>query len=208
MLRKRVSKKIRQIMRYSLNKKNRNRLKNSNFSIISSNCIGGIISHELGERFNSPTVNMYFSTKDFIKFLENMNYYIDHDWIDISCEKYNYPIAKIDDITIHLVHYNNIVEAKQKWDVRKKRINYNNMYIIAIERDGCTYEDIKRFDELPFENKVIFTKCNRPEIKSSYFIPNTEQNNEVIDICGYKSKISGKRWLDDYDYVELLNNVK
>ena len=30
----------------------------------------GVLLHELGERFNSPTVNLFFGAEDYIKFLE------------------------------------------------------------------------------------------------------------------------------------------
>lgn len=201
--------KIRKIMRYNIDKRNRERLINSDFTIISSNCVGGVISHLLGEQFNSPTINMYFETKDFLKFVNNLKYYLDCEFKEASCAKYNYPLAKIGDITLHLLHYKSFIEAKKKWDERKKRINYNNIFIVAVERDGCTIKEIEEFDKLPFDNKVIFTKYDMPNFKSSYHIPNTENNSEdtngIIDICAYKPELSGKRWIDDYDYVSFLN---
>jgi len=27
----------------------------------------------------------------------------------------------------------------------------------------------------------------------------------VMDLCKYKSKFTGRRWIDDYDYVGFLN---
>lgn len=44
----RISKYYRSFLRRKLNQQNRSRLKNEKFSIISSNCVGGIITHELG----------------------------------------------------------------------------------------------------------------------------------------------------------------
>ena len=58
------------------NKKERKKLKIDNFSIISNNCIGGVIYNDLGKKFLSPTVNLYIKPTDFIKFLENMEYYL------------------------------------------------------------------------------------------------------------------------------------
>lgn len=34
------------------------RLENSDITILSNNCIGGIIYHKLGLRFKSPTINL------------------------------------------------------------------------------------------------------------------------------------------------------
>ena len=53
----------------------RERLENENFSIISSNCIGGILCHDLNVRYNSPTVNMFFVAADFVKFCSRIPYY-------------------------------------------------------------------------------------------------------------------------------------
>ena len=47
---------LRRIERY----RNRKRLKNRSFSLVTNNCIGGIISHDMHLRFLSPTVNLFF----------------------------------------------------------------------------------------------------------------------------------------------------
>lgn len=72
---------------------------------------------------------------------------------------------------IYGVHYNSYKDLKSKWDIRCKRINWNNVYVLMIERDGCTFNDLKRFDNLPYKNKVVFTKKKYDEIKNSFVIP-------------------------------------
>ena len=57
---------VRRIIR---NKIERRRLINTNFTIISQNCIGSIMYHDLGQKFLSPTINMLFEPSDFVKFL-------------------------------------------------------------------------------------------------------------------------------------------
>ena len=45
-----------------------------------------------------------------------------------------------------------------------------------------------------------------PEIKCSYHISGSEQpNGDVMDLSKYKGKFTGRRWIDDYDYVGFLN---
>lgn len=46
----------------------------------------------------------------------------------------------------------------------------------------------------------------RPDIECSYYIQNSSVNNEVIDLNLYKGKLTGKRWIDEFDYVSFLNN--
>lgn len=64
-----IAKKYRKLLRTIINRKNRKRLNNEKFSIISSNCVGGVISHELGKQFNSPAVNLFFKNEDFVEFV-------------------------------------------------------------------------------------------------------------------------------------------
>lgn len=205
-----IKKNIRKLFSYKNNKKNKLRLKNKNFTIIASNCIGGVIYHNLKMKFLSPTINMYFESQDFIKFCSNIKHYVDSELVFISNAKDGYPIVQCDDIKLYCVHYKDFNEVKEKWRSRSKRINWNNIFIIMSERDGCTYEDIKKFDLLPFNNKVIFVHKDMPEIKSSYYIPGTELNGidgqHIIPLTSYVGKFTGKRYIDYFDYVEFLNS--
>ena len=73
---KKIKQKYRSILRSSRDKENRNRLRNENITIISANCVGGVIYHDLGLKFNSPTVNLYFNASDYVKFVSNLTYYL------------------------------------------------------------------------------------------------------------------------------------
>lgn len=44
-------------------------LKNKEVSFLCPNCIGGILFHDLGLRFLSPTVNLMMTQTDFVKFV-------------------------------------------------------------------------------------------------------------------------------------------
>lgn len=58
------------------NRKSRALLKNKDFSIISSDCLGGCIAKDLKVRMNSPTRNFYFNSDDYIKFCKKLEYYL------------------------------------------------------------------------------------------------------------------------------------
>lgn len=49
--------------------------------------VWGVILHELGERFNSPTVNLFFKAEDYLKFLENLDYYLKQALVEVESEK-------------------------------------------------------------------------------------------------------------------------
>lgn len=200
-----LSKYYRKILRTKINYRNRLNLKNKNFTILCNNCVGGVILHELGEKFNTPTINLWFESCDYIKFLENLDFYLNQPLIEIENVE-AYPVGKLADIKIYFMHYKTFDEAKKKWETRVKRINKENLYIIFVQRDGCTSEILKRFDNLPYKNKIAFTAKLMPNIKCSHHIVGSEQKcDEVIDLCSYKGKFTGKRWIDDFDYVDFLN---
>ena len=144
------------------NKKMRKKLKNKP-SIITNHCIGGIISHDLGLQFKSPTVNLKILPDDFIKFIENLDKYLNAEFVEIESEL-NYPVAKLDDITVYFVHYKTFEQAVQKWNERKARIDFNNIRVIMTAREGASEETLKRFDALPYK-KVLFDDVAHPELK-------------------------------------------
>lgn len=197
---------IKRCLRLHIDIPNRIRLKNKTFSILSSNCMGGFIYHHLNIRFNSPTINLLIKPGDFVKFLGNLKFYLDCDVEEIQVEGIDYPVGKIGDVLLYFVHYKSFEEAKQKWNIRKQRINFDNLFVMMAQRNGCTYEDLKAFDKLEYKNKVVFTAQEYPEINSAYvLLGNDPKNEDVGDLPGYKNMRFGKRWLDDFDYVVFLN---
>ena len=72
----------------------------------------GVLLHELGERFNSLTVNLFFSAEGYLKFLKNLDYYLKQALVEIESDK-DCPVAKLDDITICFMHYLSFDVAKR-----------------------------------------------------------------------------------------------
>lgn len=212
-----ISKVIRKIRLYvwKKNRKNldyadRKRLteRGKQTSIISMNCNGGIISHNLGLRFLSPTVNLYMNAEDFIKFCENLKYYLSVEKI-IECKApevigdRKYPIAYLDDLKLFLVHYNSVEEAQKKWNERKKRVNWDNIAILNTDREGMTEELKDRFEKLPYR-KVIFVHKPDKRHQSCFYIKGYENENSVGIITDPKGW-RGKRAIDQFNYVDFLN---
>lgn len=204
-----MSKVYRGFLRSRLNRKNKQRLNNAKSTIFCSNCVGGVISNELGLQFLSPTINMFIQPSHFVRFLKDPKKYFDCKMILIDQDIEHYPVIKVEDIVLHCVHFHSLDEVEEKWNSRAKRINWDNIKVIMSERDGCTYEDLIEFDNLPYENKVVFVHKNMPEIKSSIYIPGTELNGEdghwVKPFTDYLGSFTGKRIIDLWDYVKFLN---
>ncbi len=76
--------------------KYRKRLRNKNKTptIISNNCIGGIIYHDLGLEFMSPTINLFFKNEDFFTFLNDIEYYINQVPYEVFEEGLNFSYGR------------------------------------------------------------------------------------------------------------------
>lgn len=199
--------KINRFARKRINSKNQSKLKNKDFSLIASNCNGALILHDLELRFNSPFVNLWIKPKDYIRMLSNLKQYMNTDLEFVKEEGIDYPVGKLIDAIIYFQHYNSEEEAKEIWNKRKTRINYDNLFVMFTERDGCTYEDLKAFDELPYK-KIVFTHKEYPQIQSSYYITGFENQNEVGFLYDFMPDKIGKKYYDQFDYVSWFNGDK
>ncbi len=195
------------LARQEYNAKNIERLKNKDYSIIASNCTGAFISHDLGLRFNAPTVNLFLYPDDFIKYVKNLEHYMKSKLTFIKEEGILYPIGLLDDIKIYFMHYKDEAEATQKWNDRTKRINLDNLFVMMSDRDGCTLENIKEFDELPLKHKVIFTNKEYPQFKSAFYIKGFEDLGHIGDVYLFKNENSAEKYYDDFDYVSWFNSA-
>ncbi len=187
----------------TVNRKNRRRLKNTGFSIISNDCTGAVMCHDLGVRFNSPFVNLWLYPEDYLKYCENMDYYNACELaFDISEEGIDYPLGRLDDIKIYFMHYTSEQEAKEKWN---ERINKDSIYFLFNDRNGCTEEHIKRFSALPYKNKRMFV-CKRAEgAEDLIFLPCFEGEASVGVMSDFCNALSAKRYFDKFDYVDWIN---
>ena len=119
-----------------LKKKNHNH----NFTIISSNCNGGVIYSDLGEQFRSPTINLYIKPSDFLNFVSDLRNYLSEEIMEVETE-YNYPVGKLKDIYIYFMHYRSFQEAKMKWDevlfVHGRTKLPDEVFVKGYEKEKC-----------------------------------------------------------------------
>lgn len=191
----------------TINRDLRKNTKKENISIIASDCIGGVLYKALHRRMDSPTINMFFSAGDFIKLCKNIDYYLEQrivSDVEVASDE-TWPVGRLGDIKVHLVHYKSVEEANEKWEERKKRVHRDALYFMMNDRNGCTEEDIAAFDSLPYENKVIFTHLPYPQYKSAFYIPGSEKDACIKITTAYVSWFSIKRRYDDFDVAAWIN---
>ena len=183
----------------------RKKLKNTDFSLISSNCNGALILHDLKQRFNSPFVNLWIYPEDYLRLLENFEDYMKADITFVEEEDITYPVGLLKDVKVFFQHYKTKEEAVEKWNTRKLRINYDNLFVMFTERDGCTYEDLQRFDRINIKNKIVFTHLEYKDIKSSVYIKGFENKGEVGHLFKFMDRNETQKYYDQFDYVRWFN---
>lgn len=101
-------------------KRIRGKNQNKDFTLITNNCIAGIIYHNLGLQFKSPTVNLSIQGEDYLNFVKDIQYYSQCELKEVENSEKKYPVGVLwpnDDkhakIYIHFQHYENFEKAKR-----------------------------------------------------------------------------------------------
>lgn len=188
----------------------RKKLKNDNFTILSSNCIGGVIYHRLGKQFLTPTINMWFYQYDFIDFCLHLDYYLAQELHFVETDK-DFPVAQlqgdnndIPTISLYFNHDKVPETARANWEKRKVRINRENLYIMLYNLDDMTIKKIKSLESIPCKGKVIFTAKPLPEIPWSFYIKPILSHQYPMNYL--EKDAYGVRYYEKkFDFVSFLN---
>lgn len=135
------------------------RLKESNITIISNNCWGGVVYHTLGLECRSSFKNLFLEDADYLKMLRNLRYYMDCDMqfgkykVDAH-SKEKYPVMRLDDISIHCNHETIPDCAIEKWNRRKQKMNYGNLFIEMYTEKEEMADEFLRLEQ--YAHKVCF----------------------------------------------------
>lgn len=190
----------------------RSRNSNYDFTLITNNCVGGIIYHNLGLQFKSPTINLYIKGEEFLSFVTHLKYYLQCELKEEAVEGLAYPVGVLlpdDDshipVHVYFQHYKSFAEASAKWIERCKRVNWENIFFLwEYYDDVYGTELIKEFDKLPIKKCCLL----HHDIEGV--------SNKMVIVCGSgepwrnglifcNDGISGKMYLDQFDYVSFLN---
>jgi uncharacterized protein (DUF1919 family) len=196
----------------------RAKLNNTNFSIISNDCVAAGIYQKFGLRYNTPTVGLFFFSEDYINFLENFENYILQPLKfarvsrhlqanELRKVKY-YPIGILSDgVEVHFLHYETEGEAAEKWNRRVKRVNFKNLFFLYSDTNNFHDEFLARYQKLPFERKIFFSSKPRREYGCVVFIRDYQNQPQVGDSSRnrrYEKYINIIRWLNcEADYLKV-----
>ena len=196
-----------------ISEKYRSRLRNNSFSILCSNCIGGIIYHRLGMPFLSPTINLHLSNPDFVYLCTFLDTYLQQEITFIETDL-GHPVGilpgdgdSIPPVKLYFNHSKTNEEAGNDWNRRKQRLNIENLFLIMYNLDEIPIETIKKLESVPCRNKVIFTAVPLPSIPWSCCIrPNRFRKNAE---CYIDRDLFGRRTFEKhFDFVSWLNQPR
>lgn len=183
-------------------------LKDQRISILSNNCWGGVVYSTLGLECMSPTKNLFFEDKDYIKFIKNIELYLketptySRDGVDVNSFK-TYPVLKLKDIEIHCNHSNSPEAAINDWVRRANKINLNNLFVqMYTDKEDVAKEFleipglIKKYCFVPWEDNhecTIYVDLNQANLKPwEVILATATLKNEVFK----------------YDLIKLLSGEK
>lgn len=182
------------------------------FSIISNNCWGGLIYQSYGLPYKTPTIGLFIMPEDYLILIKNLHGYLTRSisFINPKNSKYyeelshlssfgKYPIGKLNDIEIHFLHYKSEEEAREKWNKRCSRINYEKVIYKFNDQNGCTREQASEFLELSLENKIFFSSKWNIKSDSCFFIKHGGDNgiSASREPFGKSTKFNVTRYLND-----------
>lgn len=106
---------------------------------------------------------------------------------------------------MYFQHYTSFEEAKKKWNERKNRINWNNIYFVwEYYETLCKEEWIHEFDKLPIK-KLIITHKHVDGLENAQVVHCYDNDKPVAKILQYNG-LSEKRYLEEEDYIHFLNS--
>ena len=180
-------------------------LKESKISIISNNCWAGIVYHTLGLECCSPFKNLFVEDEDYIKLLQNLEYYMLCDLefnrfeVDIHSNQ-KYPVMNLGDINIHCNHDSVAENAIENWNRRRQNLNYDNLFIeIYTEKK----EIANRFLELKQYSKKICIVPFAGDKKGLVQLKLYPGQKEFYEVVNSSANI-GRNSLN-YKIIDLLN---
>lgn len=184
-------------------------------SILSNDCVGGVMAHDLGLPFRSPTVNLFFDSVDgFLTYVAGIGYYRSAPLLDGGSLRQGgrrYPVGLLagsgrwPELKIHFLHYASFDHALKKWRERSERIDPAQLCVV-LHAKRMEPSELERFLRLPVERKVVLGYPTLPLSHPSIFKLHSLREfapGRILDFRGW----TGRRYLDDFDFVSFLNGA-
>ena len=103
----------------------------------------------------------------------------------------NVPIGLLGDVEIVFLHYCSATEAYVKWNRRKNRIHWDNIYYKFSQMNDCKEEHLIAFDKLETSRKFMFTSSYRPDLSSAIHMKCFQDKGQILlDTVNFKPNLN------------------
>lgn len=124
--------------------------------------------------------------------------------MEYKTNEVSYPVGHLDDVEIHFIHYKSFKEAKEKWEERSKRVNFDKILVMATDRDGMGSEEcMKAFDKLPYK-KIMYTSKEYKQYSWSRYCPVFRKKHCVGVMTGWADFLGNKYYEKYANIIDFL----
>lgn len=187
------------------------KLKDTEFCIVSSTCVGSRIYQILGRQYNTPFVGLRIQPPCFAKLVADFETYMAKELTFAPNSKYPdhpkarrrdtpCPIGLLGDVELQFIHYASEDDAAEKWNKRKARMDHTKLYYILVVPKTCDQEIISQFTESAPQRKVCFHRQEELKMRSCIYIPSNKksfnlysQYHKLVGHFDFADWILGKR---------------
>lgn len=157
----------------------RRSVKNRRFLIIASDCNGGLLLHDLGMEFATPTINMAFH--HFEKLCTHLDEYLALPPVPMDAPERRYPMFTLGETIIEGTHYKSREEFLAAWERRLRRFNARRAegYEILLMADEAALSEnggLEEFLAAPYR-KICFTNDPNKTGREFVYIPDRRKND-------------------------------
>ena len=185
------------------------KINHNNITIISRDCVGAALYSDFNMKYLSPTINLGMSNEDFVLFCNNLEDIIELDVKEYKNKKYKYPVGYINykshKLLLHFAHYKTIDNAIECWERRKKRICYDNIYVIMCCGPNVSENDVELFETIKYDRKVLLSSGVDTKKHKDCFNMKCYENGYKDSLIAHYNKYSFKRYLSEYDWINFFN---
>ena len=180
-------------------------------SIISRDCCGGYFYKLLKLPYTTPTIGLYMDMEDFILLCCNLEEFINSEIIECKSKRKPFPVGSISckygTIYLYFMHYDSFSIAKEKWNCRKKRINFDNIVVICDGKNQINIELIQAFERIKYKKILLSSGIDLEQYHFGYNMRCYDNVNHTPNtLIKHIPNSEDIVYLDEYYWNNFFNN--
>ena len=182
----------------------------SSLSVISNNCMGGCLLHDLHIMYQSPTVSLQILPEEYCKFCINIEKYMKAELIECKKEELSeehkrylmkmfdkipdMPYGLVDDVLVCFQHYPTFADGADMWNRRKTRFDPQHIAYIFYVRGELYMNELMDFINLRLPNSIVFTENFDIKTSAEHCMIIPPEGGHFLDILPDGSRHYEKYW--------------